>query len=569
MSTLETAFIVGLTTGGLTVFILAALAWWNRSQPGVFWFAVHAFLAGCWSFLGLTAIAAETTGQILLFSLLGNGLGLAVGLAWFLFIVEYLGYGIPGTKRLKILGVAGIGGLYFLLYAISYETELLVSGFDTTNWQGLTIATFEPTLLGLPGLIMGFAVFIVGLALVVRAVTVQDQLYAAQSALIFGGTVIPVIAALLITVGMFPSGLPVVPLAAVVSSSLYTLAFWRYDIFSLVPATERIGVEQAFDDLDVGVVVTNEDGTVLRANAAFAEGFDQTVRSLVNESIEGALDEFDLGRASLPTTVQNRGRTYRLSESQVTDDAGVVVGYSLLLIDVTERDEREQRIDVLNRILRHNLRNKLSVVNGNVNMLKMESDGTKRDRLEKIEGAAESLMTIGEKARAYEKAIREESDTERIDIAQFVHNTVGHVQKRTEPTATVETDVGTGLTVETNERLLHLVVSNLLENAIVHNDTPSPHVQITASQTGDAVELTVTDDGPGISPAELEMLEGGEETALTHGSGIGLWIIKWSAERIEGSIDFEVTNDGTSVVCVIPGSVAVSSEQQQQGREVA
>jgi PAS domain S-box-containing protein len=347
MNPLIIALIVGLATGGLISFLLSVLGWWNRDQPGIFWFAVYACLVACWSILGLAAVLAETAPRTTLFAVLGNGFGLAVSVTWILFIVGYLGYETGLPRRPLEVGAATAGSLYWVLYALSYETELLVEGFETGDWNGLEVATFEPTLAGIPAIVFGLGLFVPGLALVVRAIAIEDRVHSAQGMIIFAGTVVPVLAAVLIAGGLFPAGLPVVPLAAALSTSLYAVAFLRYDMFSLVPATERIGIEQAFDDLEAGVVVTNDDGIVLQVNGLGERILDVERERAVGGRVEELLAGFDCARDALPATLRTDGRIYRVSDSAVTDDDGDTIGHSLLFVDVTDRNGRyRQRLSV-------------------------------------------------------------------------------------------------------------------------------------------------------------------------------------------------------------------------------
>jgi len=78
---------------------------------------------------------------------------------------------------------------------------------------------------------------------------------------------------------------------------------------------------------------------------------------------------------------------------------------------------------------------------------------------------------------------------------------------------------------------LRVVASNLCSNAVEHNDAAAPSVWLEAAVENGWVELSVADDGPGIDPAEYEVLAHGTETPLEHGSGIGLWIVKWGSTR--------------------------------------
>ena len=69
----------------------------------------------------------------------------------------------------------------------------------------------------------------------------------------------------------------------------------------------------------------------------------------------------------------------------------------------------------------------------------------------------------------------------------------------------------------------------------------------------DGYEVQIVDDGPGIPGGELESLAAGTETALQHGSGLGLWQLKWAVRTIGGDLSFDTT-DGTAVTIVVPAT---------------
>jgi signal transduction histidine kinase len=61
---------------------------------------------------------------------------------------------------------------------------------------------------------------------------------------------------------------------------------------------------------------------------------------------------------------------------------------------------------------------------------------------------------------------------------------------------------------------------------------------------------SVADDGPGIPEMEIEVLESGEETPLAHSSGIGLWLVNWLTDHLNGQISFENREPRGSIVTV-------------------
>jgi len=97
------------------------------------------------------------------------------------------------------------------------------------------------------------------------------------------------------------------------------------------------------------------------------------------------------------------------------------------------------------------------------------------------------------------------------------------------------------------------VLDNLVENAVVHNDAPTPVVTVGARATDTGIEVSVADNGPGIPSTERAVVETGDEDALAHGSGLGLWAVKWGAVQLGGELAFEDRKPrGTVVMIAIP-----------------
>ena len=86
------------------------------------------------------------------------------------------------------------------------------------------------------------------------------------------------------------------------------------------------------------------------------------------------------------------------------------------------------------------------------------------------------------------------------------------------------------------------VVTNLVLNAAQAVD-PGGRVEIAAAKTDDTVALTVTDDGPGLSPELAASLftPGVTTRGASGGSGLGLSVVKRIVETRDGRID--IAND--------------------------
>jgi signal transduction histidine kinase len=72
----------------------------------------------------------------------------------------------------------------------------------------------------------------------------------------------------------------------------------------------------------------------------------------------------------------------------------------------------------------------------------------------------------------------------------------------------------------------------------------------------DGPTLRVSDRGPTIPAEEVAVLDAGHETPLAHGSGIGLWLVKWVADHSGATLTFERAEEGTTVELVFSGDAA-------------
>ncbi|WP_254762030.1 sensor histidine kinase [Natrinema marinum] len=213
--------------------------------------------------------------------------------------------------------------------------------------------------------------------------------------------------------------------------------------------------------------------------------------------------------------------------------------------DITQRKEREQYLQVLNRVLRHNLRNDLTVVIGYAELLcEHLEDRDLAAAASTLRQTATDLAATSEKTRAIQYALERDGERQPVDIAAIVDETVANCDIA-DGTVTVS---AAGPHRALADPGVELVVDNLLENAIRHA-TPEPAVEISVTRDDGQIRLAVADDGPGIPPAEIDVVTGESDiTQLTHSSGLGLWLVRWMVDSYGGTISFSKSAAGGSRV---------------------
>jgi PAS domain S-box-containing protein len=222
--------------------------------------------------------------------------------------------------------------------------------------------------------------------------------------------------------------------------------------------------------------------------------------------------------------------------------------------DITEPKGREQRLAVLERVLRHNLKNKMSVVLGRTDAL-ADTDGLDaeaREHVTAIANVAETLLGISQEAREFRDVITlKENEPRTCDVVAIVADIVDN-KRHAFPDTRIALDAPESALVSTRGRL-HVAVDELIENAIDHSDRDRPTVEVTVRIADDAVTVAVADDGPGIPAMERDVIAASTERPLEHGSGLGLWLVTWTVEQSGGRIDIRDNEPrGTVVTLTLP-----------------
>ena len=323
-------------------------------------------------------------------------------------------------------------------------------------------------------------------------------------------------------------------------------------------------------DAVVAFELVEGDPVIRSVNEAFVETFgysaEEAIGTDLNELVvppwlreEAAeLDdrtgsgEINYQRVERQTTVGIREFLYR--GVPYADPNGSIDGYAVYT-DLTETTRSERQLKVLNRLLRHNLRNKAAVIQGNIDIVldtADTADSAVGDAARAARDAAGGLRKLSEEATQINLVL--DSRTERVsdvDITPIVEDIVGQFGRRT-PSAMIDTEFPESLSVVVTTEF-RAAIEALVENAIVHNPSSSPRVTI-GTRPGpepDWIDVLIEDDGPVIPATERDVISGEAEITQTrHGQGLGLWLVKWITDRSGGQLLFEESEMGGNRVCL-------------------
>lgn len=531
----------GLVAGATAVAFLvgAVLALTHRGQPGtrayVALMVLNAVMALALLGTAIDRVADETAARGSLFCWF---LSTSV---WATFAIEYTGRGPVMTRR----RTAGIVGLAACTATMSIAPGIL----EVTN-QALTLLVFP-----LQVAVLSLSVF--GVFLVARSGITYDDLPLGRSvSLSVAGTSLTVIftAPVLVEVIGVDRGIRLATGILAVSAAAFLVGQLAFDVLDGEPSTGHLARERLLDEMSQAVFLIDRERQLLDVNETAVETFGverpleqgQTLESTLGESPDAA----DSGPVTLETRAGNREFEWRRSE---LTRGGDTVGTIHALRDVTERRTDEQRLAVLNRVLRHNLRNDLDAIRAFAETLEAADSGQVAPETvaSRIETTARDVASIGDTVEGAEQLLQGDGvDRQRVDIVELADRIVNR-QLAAYPDGSGSVS-GTAEPISTDPRILETVLAELVENALKHGGEP-PSVTVTVREDGSGLDVAVRDDGPGIPEHEQAVLLEGEETPLNHGSGLGLWLVYWGVKRLGGTLSFDTgTADGSTVVVSIP-----------------
>lgn len=256
------------------------------------------------------------------------------------------------------------------------------------------------------------------------------------------------------------------------------------------------------------------------------------------------------GRQSLPDPdvglfVDGQLRYYHLRSSPTDiDDVEQLVTFR----DVTRLKGRERDLtflkEVLTRILRHNLRNELTVIQGNAQTIADVASQPGPELATEMLESCTSLMETSEKARAIQSAIEADEQVP-FHLPKLVTDVVTNYENRADTSVDVP-----DITVLANPSLPE-AVGEIVENCVVHTES-TPTITITCERDGPWATLVIADDGPGIPDRELDIFEQRGESRLVHGTGAGLWLVYTVIQESDGDLVYDTSGEGTTVRMQLP-----------------
>jgi len=352
------------------------------------------------------------------------------------------------------------------------------------------------------------------------------------------------------------------------------------------------------ESIPTGVLTINRNGQITAVNPSAVATLKRSAEELLGQSyelmfpqgdtirivIDRALhSDYHVDHHDMPYRAGDQTRTIRLTTADLTGDEGRPVGVIVLLKDVTALLDLERRVRMADKLaalhtlsagVAHELRNPLSAIDLNLHLLE---EDLKEKGMPATQGARYLHVLNAECRRLsvildnFMKFARPGSvGLHEVDVKALL----GHIlalmrfeaeERKVRLEQVTEEDLPPVLGDETQ-------ISQVLVNIIVNSFHAMPNgglCQITAGQRETDgkpwVEITVKDNGVGITKEQISHLFEPFYTTKSHGTGLGLAIAYRIMQDHGGSIQVSsVPGSGTTVVTQFPLAI---DQPQEVGME--
>ena len=219
-------------------------------------------------------------------------------------------------------------------------------------------------------------------------------------------------------------------------------------------------------------------------------------------------------------------------------------------------EEMVKERDLLLGVVSHELRTPLTTIFGNASILlrqleEMDADsrtraiGDIREQAERLNGLVENMLLL---ARA---GVQAPVPTEPVVVLKALSEVSFEHQKRFNQRSVVVDVKPKGLMANGQPEYMKQVVQNLLANAEKYSPGDDL-IDVRARHTGDEVTISILDRGPGIAPAESEIIfqafyRSAQTSTKVSGAGIGLAVCKLLVQAQSGRVWTHPRRGGGSI----------------------
>ncbi|USN87609.1 MAG: PAS domain S-box protein [Candidatus Nomurabacteria bacterium] len=370
----------------------------------------------------------------------------------------------------------------------------------------------------------------------------------------------------------------------ILTFSLYLLTRRNIRVTSAEIAVYKSDANEQFNSIyersPIPYVTINQTGEIIMFNPAAVNFFESSTDSIVGLNFFDLLLDEQPDNLSVVKGKVDSGVTVNDEELQIHTTAGNIKWASLSVYPYEVKDQRlvsiqditEQKIvdaakSEFVALATHQLRTPISAIRFNVELLQNKMKGTlTEDQTKYINKIDRNIVRMIALINDFLSVSKLEMGTfatslQPIDMTQFLDSIVDeYIEKITDKNIKMSRhDIPASLSYNSDLRLLHIIVSNLMSNSVKYTRASGEITLSYELHDNKTIVIVVTDNGIGIPSNEIDNLfskfyrASNAQAQNTEGTGLGLYIVKLSVEKLGGKI--EVASDtevGTTFTVTLP-----------------
>ena len=322
-------------------------------------------------------------------------------------------------------------------------------------------------------------------------------------------------------------------------------------------------MSEGFLVLDNNTDILSYNTSALRLLGAEAVPAESHVSALaLNRSagFRSAVDGALAGKRS-EQLVRQGGRCCQVMANPVLRD-GEVEGAVVVILDITEREERDELRREFTANVSHELKTPLTSISGFAEIIK--NGIVKPEDIPRFAGniyeESQRLVTLVDDILNLSRLDEADVQLERedFDLSSLARDVAGRLKASAKKNGVVITVIGDKAEINGVKSIVDEMVFNLVDNAVKYNKQ-NGRVTVTVDSSSDGTALTVTDTGIGIPQADVDrVFERFYRVDKSHskeigGTGLGLSIVKHGAAFHNAKVSLQSTEgEGTTVRLVFP-----------------
>jgi signal transduction histidine kinase len=228
-----------------------------------------------------------------------------------------------------------------------------------------------------------------------------------------------------------------------------------------------------------------------------------------------------------------------------------------LLVRNTELQKLNTELDRFVYSASHDLRAPLASILGLIDLSKRETNSPDNNQyLDLMQTSVKTMDNFITDITEYSRNLRLITEFKPVNLVDIINDSFNHLKFMGNENSNLEIDISGDHEFISDADRLRLIFNNLLSNAIRYRSPGRASIiHLKAKISKKETKITIADNGIGIRPEHLDsvfdMFYRANHTNV--GSGLGLFIVKETVEKLKGSVTINSTpGEGTKIQLILP-----------------